>query len=79
MATYKYEQFIQKIDHAAFDTLHNPGEMHPFSGIYRCEGCGREVVGEQGRQLPPQNHHQHTLQQGPIRWRLIVYADHQPK
>jgi hypothetical protein len=29
--------------------------------------------------LPPQNHHQHTQQQGAIRWRLAVIADHEPK
>jgi hypothetical protein len=29
--------------------------------------------------LPPQNHHQHSAAQGHIRWRMIVYADHQTK
>jgi hypothetical protein len=36
-------------------------------------------VAEQSRQFPPQNHHQHNGSQGQIRWRLIVYADHEPK
>jgi hypothetical protein len=79
MATYRYAQYLQQFDHQAFDTTHSPGSVPPFSGIYRCMGCGREVVAEQSRQLPPQNHHQHSTSQGHIRWRLIVYADHQPK
>jgi hypothetical protein len=80
MATYKYQQYLHHVDHKAFDSTHPPGAAPPFSGVYRCDGCGREVVAEQARQLPPQNHHQHTAAtQGAIRWRLIVYADHQPK
>jgi hypothetical protein len=79
MATYKYPQFLAQVNHDAFDTLHLPGQVPPFSGIYRCQGCGREVVAEQARQLPPQNHHQHSPQQGMVRWRLITYADHRPK
>jgi DNA-directed RNA polymerase subunit RPC12/RpoP len=51
----------------------------PHSGIYRCMGCGREVVAEESRKLPPQNHHEHSSAQGKIRWRMIVYADHKPK
>jgi hypothetical protein len=42
-------------------------------------GCGREDVSEKGKPFPPQNHHQHTLAQGLIRWRLIVYSDRDPK
>ena len=29
--------------------------------------------------LPRQDHHTHTPLQGAIRWRLIVWADHNPK
>jgi hypothetical protein len=79
MATYERPQYLAQITHAAFNTWYSPGQVPPFSGIYRCLGCGREVVAEQSRQLPPQNHHQHSVQQGTIRWLLIVYADHNPK
>ena len=79
MATYKYDRYITKVDHAAFDTTHDPGVATPFSGIYRCMGCGREDVSVKDKPMPPQNHHQHTINQGKIRWRLAVYADHQPK
>jgi hypothetical protein len=29
--------------------------------------------------LPQTNHHIHAPQQGVVRWRLIVIADHDPK
>jgi hypothetical protein len=51
----------------------------PHSGIYKCTGCGHEIVAEQDRQFPPQNHHQHPVSQGKIRWKLIVFADHESK
>jgi hypothetical protein len=79
MALYKYGSYLQQNTDKAFDVEHQPGTKPPHSGIYRCMGCGREIVAEEGRQFPPQNHHQHTGSQGAIRWRMIVYADHGPK
>lgn len=79
MSLYKYGAYLQQSQDASFDAVHRPGAVPPHSGIYRCPGCGREVVAEEGRQLPPQNHHQHTLQQGDVRWQMIVYADHRAK
>ena len=79
MATYKYSQFLARIDHEAFDKTHSPGTAAPFSGIYRCEGCGSEVASNEYQPLPPQNSHQHNGQDGAIRWRLVVYADHRHK
>jgi hypothetical protein len=76
MASYKYNQFLALINHAAFDTIHHPGQQTPHSGIYRCVGCGHEIVSVHNHVLPPQNHHQHTTQQGAIRWKLIVAATH---
>lgn len=74
MAYYKYSQFINQSNGNAnaFDTLHHPAQPTPYSGIYRCEGCGVNAVSTQGHALPPQNHHQHSIAQGAIRWRLIV-------
>jgi len=71
-ALYKNGDFLQHSAHAAFDEIHEPSLQTPFSGIYRCEGCGKCVVSVNPHPLPPQNHHQHTVQQGRIRWRLIV-------
>jgi hypothetical protein len=79
VATYKHGQYLQQNQHDIFDTDYSPGNAAPFAGIYRCMGCGREVGIAHGHVLPPQNHHEHTPQQGAIRWRLIAYADHNPK
>lgn len=73
MAMYKYGQFLEKSDDAAFDKLYKPGETVPHSGIYQCNGCHDEVACNAGDPFPPQNHHQHnnnTL----IRWKLLVYS-----
>lgn len=72
MANYKYQQFLSHSNHQAFDTITEPGQATPHSGIYRCEGCGENVVSTHSHPLPPQNHHQHTPAQGRIRWRLIA-------
>ena len=78
MALYKLTNYIQQSNDASFDAEHTPGSATPFSAIYRCMGCNREVVSEAHKPLPPQNHHQHTPAQGPIRWKMIVYAIHTP-
>ncbi len=74
MALYKYSQLLGESQHDAFDAIHKPGTSTPYSGIYRCEGCGDEIASNQGNSFPPQNHHQHQQSQGTIRWRLAVYA-----
>lgn len=79
MAMYKHAAYLQKVEDEVFDKVNPPGTPAPLSGIYRCMGCHREVCSNEGEPLPPQNHHQHTQQQGTIRWRLIVFADHRPK
>jgi hypothetical protein len=73
MALYKYAAYLTQSTDAAFDALHNPGVPTPHSGIYRCEGCGHEIVSETGKTLPPQNHHQHPNPRLAIQWRLAVY------
>lgn len=72
MAFYKYPSILRQFDHTEFDRIYVPGATTGWSGIYRCEGCAREIVHTTDRHLPPQNHHQHTVAQGTIRWRLIV-------
>ena len=79
MASYKTASYLAKSESETFDAINNPGAATPFSGIYRCTGCGKEIVSEEQKPLPPQNHHQHTASQGEIRWKMIVYADHKPK
>ncbi|HLE57524.1 MAG TPA: protein L [Rhodothermia bacterium] len=75
MALYKYTQKVRRSGDRAFDALQVAGAQTPHPGIYMCEGCGREIVSACGFPLPPQNHHEHTPEQGPIRWRMIVYAE----
>lgn len=72
MAQYKYAQFLTQGNNAAYDMGYNPATNTPYSGIYRCTKCGHEVTSVAGYPLPPQNHHQHTVAQGPIVWQLIV-------
>ena len=79
MAVYKYGNYLVQSDDAAFDATMSPGNAAPHSGIYRCMGCGREVAANKNQPLPPQNDHQHSQASGAIRWKLIVYADHNPK
>ena len=69
---YKNSAYLERNNHQAFDAIHEAGTATPFSGIYRCEGCGKCIVSVNPHPLPPQNHHQHTIQQGRIRWRLVA-------
>ena len=69
---YKYSQFLGSSNDGAFDKILEPGTLAPWSGIYRCEGCGKSETSITGYKLPPQNHHQHTITQGKIRWRLAA-------
>jgi hypothetical protein len=71
---YKDPTFLARSDHVLFDAIHDPGTRTPASGVYRCVGCGKEATSVEPHPLPPQNHHQHTAQQGRIRWQLVVWG-----
>jgi hypothetical protein len=77
MALYKYAQYLSTSDSDAFDKLWEPGQVPAHSGIYRCTNCGDEDACNKGNPLPPQNHRQHNPNLGPIRWKLLVYAQQQ--
>ncbi|MCE4570283.1 hypothetical protein [Caballeronia sp. CLC5] len=73
MAIYQESKYVTVFKHIAFDALHAAGSRAPHSGVYRCEGCGVNEVAISGHPLPAQSHHRHSgLQEGSIRWRLIV-------
>jgi hypothetical protein len=74
MALYKYSTHLTKSDHAAFDEQQEPGTKTDNAGVYRCVACGYEIGIAKGHTLPPQNHHQHAVGLGRIRWQLVVYA-----
>jgi len=78
VASYKHQHYIARSNSGEFDKDHQPGQAAPYSGIYLCMGCGREIATNHGEPLPSQNHHEHAPSQGSIRWRLIGYASHQP-
>jgi hypothetical protein len=72
MAHYKYSHYLTNLPDPRFDPAYPPGTAAPHTGIYKCQGCGAEVVSEMGDPLPPASHHQHSLSHGGIAWRLIV-------
>ncbi len=74
MALFKDPRFLSRSTHALFDAVHPAGGPAEHPGIYRCEGCGYEVTAGPGQTLPPADHHSHTAVQGPVRWRIVVYA-----
>jgi hypothetical protein len=76
MALYKNGNYLQRSADSAFDVISKPDAPTPYTGIYRCEGCNREIGSVYYHPLPPQNHHQHDPVQGTIRWRLIVATSH---
>jgi hypothetical protein len=61
-----------------FDKEYKPGEAPIHSGIYRCRGCGCEIVAEASKPLPLAEHPRHSAAQGTTRWRLAVAARHEP-
>ena len=72
MAQYKYVHYLTNLSDTKFDPAHPPGTATPCTGIYKCQECGSEVISLAGDPLPPLSHHQHSLTQGAIAWRLIV-------
>ena len=53
MALYKFLNFIEHTQDANFDVFYPPEGTAPRSGIYRCRGCGREILSEELKPLPP--------------------------
>jgi hypothetical protein len=77
MASYKYRHLLSASEDLVFDHDHRPGEAARLSGIYRCPACGRESVVREAEAFPAD--HEHRMTEGPVRWRLLVYADHRAK
>ena len=75
MAWYKQPNAVKAFQTQAFDTMFKPGEKALHAGIYECPVCGREIGIAEGHTLPSQDHHQHPAGT-PIRWHLLVLADH---
>ena len=72
MAVYQDSSFLIRCDHFDFNMILVPGTRASVSGIYRCIGCGHEIVAEKGQLLPEHDEHTHGFELGPTRWQLIV-------
>ena len=44
MAYYKDAKYLNQYDFAEFNVTHSPGDRALWSGIYRCDVCGKECV-----------------------------------
>lgn len=78
MTLFRRSNDVEVSISAEFDREYAPGESPKYSGIYRCRGCGCEVVGEKLKPLPLGDHPRHSPAQGAIRWRLAVAAQQEP-
>jgi hypothetical protein len=78
MALYQNGSELTHEINARFDTQHPPGTKAPWSGIYMCTNCRDEAACNHGDPLPPQNHRQHSVTKGPIRWVLLVQTQRGP-
>lgn len=72
MPNYKDKKFFICVQSTGFDVLHAPLSPVHASGIYRCVGCGFEVISNTGDPLPAADHHAHSPWQGSILWQLVV-------
>ena len=73
--------FTQLPNDPNFDTVHQPGQVTPFSGIYKCRSCGFECASVKGFPLPTQrdcsaHHPQWKVYAGTVSWRLVAAAIH---
>ena len=81
MALYKYTNDVAQAtaNNECFEAIHNPGEITPRSGVYRCQSCAVEIVSEQHKPFPPTRacrEHNPNANGGSITWRMVVYAQH---
>lgn len=74
MAWYKNSADLTQTEGSGehWNTVYSPSDTVPVSGIYKCQGCKKEITSNKNDPFPPQNHHQHSTSSGGIRWKLIV-------
>lgn len=53
MAIYKYGHYLTQNNSVEFDVVTHPANKTPYSGIYRCEGCGQNIASVEGHTMPP--------------------------
>lgn len=85
MPNYKNASYFCQIpSDGNFDVIYAPGQITPFSGIYRCASCGFECASTYSHPLPPEtscmNHSPRwPNQHGLVRWQLAAAAIHVKK
>lgn len=75
MAFFKNTSTLKSSENGAFDIVYMPRDPTPHSGVYKCTVCGHEIVSTESFPLSPKNHFQHPVDM-PIRWKLLVAAEH---
>ena len=80
MAWYRDEAFVHQVDEDEdYDRVLDPGATTTLPGIYRCAGCGREVIARADERLPGETHH-FCPEEGVVPgWQLLVFADRRRK
>ena len=79
MSLFRRSNDIEVSISPEFDREYEPGQTPVHSGIYRCRGCGREIVARGTQPLLVEHHPQpHSPTQGQVRWRLAVAAQQEP-
>ncbi|QXA08989.1 protein L [Acinetobacter pittii] len=75
--TSQTEKYLQRFAHSSkwWTDSYTSGDTVPVSGIYKCQGCNKEITSNKNDPFPPQNKHQHTALQGKVVWKLIVRTD----
>ena len=58
-----------------FKPIYEPGDTVQHAGIYKCLGCNREVVAKPLGRFPNAGDHEHSADQGPFGWKLLVLAN----
>lgn len=80
MALYRFAEFIKQTELPAFSTVHSPGTIAPYAGIYRCGVCAAEIVSDRGQPLPMEGEPKHRgFHNVPMKWRLVVKVAHAEK
>lgn len=76
MAYYQDANSLTQLSDRIFDETYAPGQSVSRPGIYKCAGCAREIAADV--RIPPQEHHKHSVAEGDVRWKLIVWARSEP-
>jgi hypothetical protein len=78
MAYYQDPVHVKPMHSRNFDEIHKPGAKVVVAGLYRCEQCGFEEPLMDGEDFPADGHQHSIVNQGPIRWQLVVQAERHP-